>query len=424
MGKLRVREIPVTETLDPVFLDRIVGALFPEEKHSVPPSISFRTRDVPAVTVWEVTKDAARITGGRAPGSDGHCTEEGSYSLQPGPICLLDEAGKLLEKFIVSQGSEFIEAKRVLSLSQHGFRAGFSTVGSILEITSVMREYAIETRNFPTYLVNIIKNYLSDCLLLFTERYGCVHKKRVSCGVPQGSVLGPTLRKIAHDSVLRGFSPAGSRVFCYAVETAFLSVGRDMSLAILAAERDLKVLVSDAGMFPPSPVIRFVVCCIRIRRSGKYLGIVVDSRLSFRPHFEALIVKAGGVITLDHLAPQLTDVYAAVREAKNPVPYCTRALLGFIAQRRVIASWKEEELGLVGATFYTTQPMTRHGCFRAYLQRIGKQYFSRCFLCGADADDAEQILIDCPAWMDARSDFVRELEGVLAHPFRDRQGIP
>ncbi|KAI4475298.1 hypothetical protein M0804_014380 [Polistes exclamans] len=62
--------------------------------------------------------------------------------------------------------------------------------------------------------------------------------------------------------------------------------------------------------------------------------------------FHAVMMVAG-VIPLDHLAPQLADVYEAVREAEDPVPHCTTAVLGAIAERRAIAAWKDEELGLV-----------------------------------------------------------------------------
>ncbi|XP_043501613.1 uncharacterized protein LOC122523803 [Polistes fuscatus] len=133
------------------------------------------------------------------------------------------------------------------------------------------------------------------------------------------------------------------------------------------------------------------------------------------------------IIPLDHLAPQLADVYAAVREAEDPVSPRTRAVLGAIAKRMAIASWKEEEENLVSAigatgvrvraaiasrleewverpfsletTFHTTQLMTGHGCFPAYLYGIRRADSPQCFHCGAENDDAEHTLIECPAWM-------------------------
>ncbi|XP_043501612.1 uncharacterized protein LOC122523802 [Polistes fuscatus] len=121
--------------------------------------------------------------------------------------------------------------------------------------------------------------------------------------------------------------------------------------------------------------------------------------------FHAAIMVAG-IILLDHLAPQLAVVYAAVREAEDPVSPRTRAVLGAVAKRRAITTWKEEEeISLahwsngvrvraaiasrleewVGrpfsleTTFHTTQLMTGHGCFPAYLYGIRKADSPQCF---------------------------------------------
>ncbi|KAI4476736.1 hypothetical protein M0804_013353 [Polistes exclamans] len=138
----------------------------------------------------------------------------------------------------------------------------------------------------------------------------------------------------------------------------------------------------------------------------------------------------------------LADVYAAVREAEDPVPYCTRAVLFAVAMRKGIAAWKKEELGLVvvnsatrvrvraaiacrleefvyklfslETTFHTTQLMTGHCCFSAYFHRIGRQYSPRCFHCKADADNVEHTLIDCSAWIDSRGDLFGELKVAFA----------
>ncbi|XP_035742491.1 uncharacterized protein LOC118450749 [Vespa mandarinia] len=257
---------------------------------------------------------------------------------------------------------------------------------------------------------------------------------------------------------------------------------------------------------PPKICLRGV--CVEIRTSVKYLGIVIDSRMSFRPHFEAVIPKAedilrylrrlfsnlhgqgerkqrlyGGVIhsvllygapvwwcavmedmrigravrslqrkvairvccayrtvsfhaammiagitPLAHLAPQLAETYAAVRDTEKPVPPCTKAVLDALARRRAIEAWK---LGLVesptatgvgaraaiaewlvewirrpfsiGTTFHSTQLMTGHDCFSAYLYKIRKIPFLRCFHCEGNEDTAEYTLVDCPAWMPGMS---------------------
>ncbi|XP_014614686.1 PREDICTED: uncharacterized protein LOC106792698 [Polistes canadensis] len=127
-----------------------------------------------------------------------------------------------------------------------------------------------------------------------------------------------------------------------------------------------------------------------------------------------------GIIPLDHLAPRLADVYSTLGDAEGPV----RAL-GAEARRMAIAAWKEEEIILIGATgktgarvraaiagrldewverpysigttFHTTQLMTGHGCFPAYLFRIWKAASPQWFHCGANVNNEDHTLVYCPA---------------------------
>lgn len=49
----------------------------------------------------------------------------------------------------------------------------------------------------PQYIVEIIKSYLQDTLIMF----GAV-RKDITCGVPQDSVIGPTLWNVMYDGLL------------------------------------------------------------------------------------------------------------------------------------------------------------------------------------------------------------------------------
>ncbi|XP_043498389.1 uncharacterized protein LOC122521609 [Polistes fuscatus] len=144
-----------------------------------------------------------------------------------------------------------------------------------------------------------------------------------------------------------------------------------------------------------------------------------------------------GIIPLDHLAPRLAEVYVILNDAEGPVPPVIKAALVAEARRIAVAAWKEEELGLTGVTgvraaiadrldewverphsisttFHTTQLMTGHGGFAAFLCRIGKAVSPQCFHCGANVDDADHTLVDCPAWMSERDGLVGDLGGCIA----------
>ena len=49
-------------------------------------------------------------------------------------------------------------------------------------------------------------------------------------------------------------------------------------------------------------------------------------------------------------------------------------------------------------TFYLTQAMTGHGCFRSYLKRFRRAEAGTCLHCCTAEDDAEHALFHCTQW--------------------------
>ncbi|KAI4472786.1 hypothetical protein M0804_015611 [Polistes exclamans] len=242
MNKLGARGVPLTETLDPLLLERIVETLFPGGGRPAAPNVSVEETEEIIVTIGEVRKAARRINLGRAPGPDGipglvvksaatYCGRglaecftmllrngvfpqawkrarlvlikkkqdgDGNAPSTYRPLCLLDEVGKLFEKVVVSRVSEFLDNGIILSPSKYGFRVGHSTLGAIKEIKGYIQECASDGRvgvltlldisnafnslpyetviesmvgsSFPTYIVNISKDYFRDRLLSFVGR--------------------------------------------------------------------------------------------------------------------------------------------------------------------------------------------------------------------------------------------------------------
>ncbi|KAI4472770.1 hypothetical protein M0804_015618 [Polistes exclamans] len=187
---------------------------------------------------------------------------------------------------------------------------------------------------------------------------------------------------------------------------------------------------------------RAVVEDQRVRRAVRALQrrVAIGVCCAYRTVFFHAAMMVAVIIPLDHLAPRLAETYETLKNAEGPVSPDIRASLGTFARMGAIAEWKEEDFGLagttgetgvqvraaiadrfdewvrrpysIGTTFHTTQLMTGYGCFPAYLYGIRKTDSPRCFHCGADRDDAEHTLIECPAWTNARDSLVRELGGV------------
>ncbi|KAA5655106.1 hypothetical protein F3G64_35465, partial [Pseudomonas aeruginosa] len=95
----------------------------------------------------------------------------------------------------------------------------------------------------PPSLRTLIEDYLSGRNVVFPERRGR-GRKAVSCGVPQGSVLGPLLWDIGFDWVLRGASLRGVDVVCYVDDTLVTARGDDYRSAAILAVAGVATVVS------------------------------------------------------------------------------------------------------------------------------------------------------------------------------------
>ena len=254
------------------------------------------------------------------------------------PISLLSNISKLLEKLMYSRLYSFLNIFNCISELQFGFRAKHSTSHALISITEKIRE-ALDTGHFACgVFIDLQKAFDTvdhDILVSKLEYYGVrgvvknwfssYFKNRkqfvtingfksslcdMNFGVPQGSVLGPLLFLIYINDL--SVSVKNSIVHHFADDTNLLYINKSIKVLSKNVNRDLKGITDWLNanrislnvnkteyiiFHSPRKLIDYE---INIKLNGKrlypskfikYLGVLIDEHLSWKPHMFELIKK-------------------------------------------------------------------------------------------------------------------------------------
>ncbi|XP_063891880.1 uncharacterized protein LOC135117215 [Helicoverpa armigera] len=166
------------------------------------------------------------------------------------PISVLPALSKILEKILNKSLRSFLEKHRLISNNQFGFRPGVSTEDAVLELTQLVAENldkknkclgifldlskAFDTVSVPILTsklellgvrgtpLKIFKDYLRNRTQCVKIETSLSNEELVTYGVPQGSILGPTLFLIYipyKGTVLKLQSPYSSSALCAQVNS-------------------------------------------------------------------------------------------------------------------------------------------------------------------------------------------------------------
>ncbi|XP_029177940.1 uncharacterized protein LOC114945803 [Nylanderia fulva] len=243
------------------------------------------------------------------------------------PICLLDEIGKIFEKIIVDRLNAWMNKNPVhqVSANQYGFRERRSTCDALAQVQSAIEEAiqqdgvviaisldisnafnslpwpvirdAIKRKCFPEYLRRIIDSYLHQRSIEFLDNQGNVITRPMTTGVPQATA----------DKVSTAIARAN-------YQTALI-LNRIKRLGLSVSVNKTEAVLFHGRRKPDQlPCVTIGSEIIPTKTSMKYLGVILDSRMSFRDHFEYVEAKVSKVSkSLGRLMPNLRGP----REAKR-----------------------------------------------------------------------------------------------------------
>ena len=261
------------------------------------------------------------------------------------PISLLSNISKIFERVMYVRVEDFLKSSEILYNFQFGFRKQYSTNHALLSIVEKIRESldnnrfvcgvfidlekAFDTVNHAILLSkldhygirgtanNWFSSYLSNRSQTVTINGVTSTKGDISCGVPQGSILGPLLFLLYINDM--HLAVDSSTVYHFADDTNLLYSHKSLKKLRSILNKDLALLYdwlcanrlslnegkTEFIVFRPprrSPNLRITLKLhhTKLYESSKikYLGIILDNKLNWKPHITELSKKLGRAVGL------------------------------------------------------------------------------------------------------------------------------
>ena len=283
------------------------------------------------------------------------------------PISILPALSKILERLMNQRLTTFLEDNNLLSPNQFGFRHRRSTSDAVHELVHSIATTldnkgkcvtmfldlakAFDSVSIPHLLIKLetlgvrglplklFENYLKDRRQRVKIDQIISNESDISFGVPQGSIIGPTLF-LVYINDLCNLQLDNAKILTFADDTAIFFGGTSWEQVFESAQKGFdkvsqwlhrNVLTLNTSKTKyiafalrsnllPIPTLNIIAhncspglipcTCKSLQRTDqiKYLGVIIDQTLSFRPHIEVLVSRLRKLIhvfrNLRHIADQ------------------------------------------------------------------------------------------------------------------------
>lgn len=260
--------------------NRLILRLFNKSLHSGRVPASWRTGEI--VPILKPNKDAAKLE---------------SYR----PITLTSSIGKLMERVLAARLQPVVDSCQ----NQFGFRSGMSTTDTLLWYrarttpktkgghAAVLVDFS---RAFDSIdhrkLLEVLDSFEEDKLSQFTKRWirNWLHdrtakvrtghktrsrREKFTCGVPQGSVLGPLLFIIVMNTLSNQLSAASIPHAFYADDLTLVASGPDLELTLQRGLNIIEAWTSEFFMDVNDSKTKYTMVARRKPLTLRYKGTVI-----------------------------------------------------------------------------------------------------------------------------------------------------
>lgn len=258
------------------------------------------------------------------------------------PISLLCSMSKIFEKALLIRINKHLEENEIIPDEQHGFRPRHSTTKQLHKMIQNAKDnlnakkstgmlmldvekafdrvwhngliFKLKSFLFPNYIINMVKEFLMGRKFFVSIKNQNSSLFDIPFGVAQGAVLSPTLYNIYTSDLPKH---AATNLHLYADDISFNSYHRNLcpiqkALSSHASNiekytRKWKIKINGnktQAIFVTNrrrkqiPKREIVILNSRVRWSNevKYLGVVLDKKLTFNSHIDFITGKVNAAI--------------------------------------------------------------------------------------------------------------------------------